>query len=127
MSVETQDVRAHRLWWQLLLHRVEQVRAALPAQLQGVIQFEVETDQGPQEHFYLQVRGPLTTGYAGRSEAPRATVRTREWLCADLLLSEEIPLGALRVSGDVGFFDAVMRAVAGVPKTKSWLETRSAR
>ena len=116
------EVPAHRAWWMLLNQRIDQVRAGLPASLQGVVQFEVRNVG----FFHLDVDGKNTTGHEGLARKFDTLVSTSDSELAELLDSDDGVEGALKCTGNVALFTSLLDAVGDVaPAAKSFIELRA--
>jgi hypothetical protein len=119
------DTPVHEIWWRFLQERIDQLRAGLPRDLSGVVQFEVGRRRDPAAYFYLDVQGAKTSGADGRADSCDALVSTTEDEISELLFGEEPPQGLLRVNGNTRLVRDLLKALAAAPRTQSWVGIRS--
>lgn len=122
MNLQVSDVAS--TWWSLLTGRIRQAAHALPEESSGYVEIRVERTDGP-IFFHLDVNGPGTSGAPGRAPAPAQTfVKTSESALERVLFGDEIPAGAIEVSGDAALFLDLLRATARAPAARSWVGAR---
>lgn len=120
------DARPYRVWWTLLLQRVEQVRLKLPSSLRGVVQLEIE---GASDTVFLRldVDGAKTRGRDGLARKPDCWVSTTDEELGRLLTSGAPVENALRASGRIELFTGLLDRLAELPPSGNWLKLRAAR
>lgn len=121
----------HEAWWALLQSQMAQVAALLPADLAGVVQFEIQREAPARPAFFhLELRGPASSGASGIAVQADAWVScTEDLLFAQLASAQPVaakpdPSARMEVRGQSRLVQRFFEALAKAPAPRSWLETR---
>lgn len=106
--------------------QMTQVAAVLPADLTGVVQFEIQREApAAAAFFHLELRGPASSGVSGIAEQADAWVTCSEdLLFAQLAEPSAPPSTRMEVREQTNPVRRFFEALAKAPAPQSWLQSR---
>jgi hypothetical protein len=125
LTATSPPAAAWETWIAVFALRLEQVRWAIPSNLSGVVQFEIEQDDHGTAWFTVRLAGANTAIEHGRADGIDTLVRTSEAALRGLLEAEGEPAPVLEAWGRAELVTRFFDALSTTPAAKNFISIRS--
>ena len=122
---ESPTVSYGRVWWLSIHTRLEEVKLTLPANIQGVIQFEVKNSPVQDDNFYLYLDGAKTRCVDGYVAHFDTHVLVDEAAMETMLRNLEPKETVFLVQGNALLYKQFFTHLSQVTQPQSWLGIRA--
>jgi hypothetical protein len=125
MESRETSLAGHEVWWIALRAALANAAPAVPKDLRGTIQFQIDVDDQEPIHRHLVLSGPQIVAVDGLAEKFHTFVRAKASDLVDFAKNDRLPEGTFRVAGDAQLYFRLVESASKLPASGSQVAIRS--